>query len=375
MYVVQLYICYLDFQKAFDSVWRRGLWQTMRHLGYDRKVIRLLESLYRSTRSAVRVGIKGEVSNWFETMVGVLQGCVLSSLLFNIMLEVVLALADVEEAGILVSGDRISNLRFADDIAILADGQTELQQRITQLHETSSRFGLKVSTSKTEVQCISRQPPKLHIDIGGTELNQVEQFTYLGGVISQDARSELDIKRRVNLATGISSSLKSVWESRDISVKMKVRVYEALVLSVLLYNSETWTLTSADESRLRVFEMAVFRRICGVSLMDRCRNEDIKARLEIECDVVEKIRRRRLSYFGHICRMKPERIPARVLHGWTHGSRPRGRPRRRWTDAVKKDCEDRDVTYVQAYRLTEDREEWKKLVFRPPKRSEESQRP
>lgn len=374
-YDKDLYICYVDFQKAFDSVWRRGLWQTMRHLGYDRKVIRLLESLYRSTKSAVRVGTKGEVSNWFETMVGVLQGCVLSPLLFNIMLEVVMALADVEQAGILVSGARISNLRFADDIAFLEDGQLELQQLITRLHKTSSRFGLKVSITKTEVQCISRQPPKLHINIGGTELNQVEQFTYLGGVISQDARCELDIKRRVNLATGIASSLKTVWESRDISLKTKVRVYKALVMSVLLYNSETWTMKRTDESRLRVFEMAVFRRICGVSLRDRWRNEEIKARLDIECDVVEAIRRRRLAYFGHTCRMKPERIPARVLHGWIHGSRPRGRPRKRWTDAVKEDCEDRDVTYIQACRLAEDREEWRKLVFRPPKRSTESQRP
>jgi len=374
-YDKDMYICYVDFQKAFDSVWRRGLWQTMRHLGYDRKVIRLLESLYRSTKSAVRVGTKGEVSNWFETLVGVLQGCVLSPLLFNIMLEVVMALADVDEAGILVSGARISNLRFADDIAFLADGQPELQQQISQLHTTSSRFGLKISTSKTEVQCISRQPPRLQINIDGTELNQVEQFTYLGGVISQDARCEADIRRRVNLATGVASSLNTVWESRDISVKTKVRVYEALVMSVLLYNSETWTMKGTDESRLRVFEMSVLRRICGVSLRDRWRNEEIKARLEIECDVVEAIRRRRLSYFGHINRMKPERIPARVLHGWIHGNRPRGRPQKKWTDAVKEDCEDRDVTYIQACRIAEDREEWRKLVFRPPKRSTESQRP
>ena len=313
-----------------------------------------------------------EVFNWFETLVGVLQGCVLSPLLFNIMLEVVMALADIDEAGILVSGDRISNLRFADDIAFLTYGQPELQQQISQLHSISSRFGLKISTSKTEVQCISRQPPKLHINIDGTELTQVEHFTYSGGVISQDARCELDIRRRVSLATGVASSLNTVWESKDISMKTKVRVYEALVKSVLLYNSETWTMKRSDENRLHVFELAVLRRICGVRLRDRCRNEDIKARLEIKCDIVEAITRRRLSYFGHIKKKKPERLPARILHGWIHGSRPRGRPRKKWTDAVKKDCEDRDVTLIQACRIAEDMEEWKKMVFRPPKRSTES---
>jgi hypothetical protein len=84
----------------------------MRHLGYDRNVIKLLESLYNGTKSAVRVGTNGEASNWFETLVGVLQGCVLSPLLFNVMLQVVMALADVDESGIVVSGYRISNLRF-----------------------------------------------------------------------------------------------------------------------------------------------------------------------------------------------------------------------------------------------------------------------
>ena len=264
---------------------------------------------------------------------------------------------------------------FADDIALLADGQTELQSQINQLHTTGSRFGLKISISKTEVQCISRRSPKLRIFIGETELNQVDQFTYLGGVISQDARCELDIKRRISLAMGVASSLKTVWESREISTKTKVRVYETMVMSVLLYNSETWTMKGSDESRLRVFEMSVLRRICGVSLRDRWRNEEIKTRLNIECDVIEKIRRRRLSYFGHILRMKAERIPVQALHGRIHGNRPRGRPRMKWTDAVKMDCEELDVTYFQACRLAEDREEWKKLVFRPPKRSTESQRP
>jgi hypothetical protein len=113
---------------------------------------------------------------------------------------------------------------------------------------------------------------------------------------------------------------------------------------------------TADESRLRVFEIAVLRQICGVKLMDRWKNDDIKIRLEIDFNVVETVRRRRLSYFGHVCRMKPERIPARVLHGRIRGSRPSGRPRKKWLDMQEEDCEERDVTLIQACRLAEDRE-------------------
>jgi hypothetical protein len=62
------------FPKSFDSVWRNGLQQIMRHLGYDREVIRILENLYSETKSVVRTGSKAAVSSWFETLVGVLQG-------------------------------------------------------------------------------------------------------------------------------------------------------------------------------------------------------------------------------------------------------------------------------------------------------------
>ena len=73
-----LYVCYVDFRKAFDSVWRKGLWKVMRHFGYPEKVVRILENAYKDTFSAVRVD--GELSDWFNTVVGVLQGCVLSPL-------------------------------------------------------------------------------------------------------------------------------------------------------------------------------------------------------------------------------------------------------------------------------------------------------
>ena len=362
-----LFLCYVDFQKAFDSVWRRGLWQVMRHLGYDRKIVRLLENLYKSTRSSVRVGSAGELSNWFETLVGVLQGCVLSPLLFNIMLEVVMALGEESvNLGATISGTKCNNLRFADDISLITENESDLQTLVDLLQESSKRFGLKISTAKTEIQCISRNSVvSMSIKIDDTELKQVEDFTYLGGVISSDGRCEHDIGRRIGLATGAASALNTIWASKEIRNDTKVRVYETLVLSILLYNSETWTLKEVDKNRLRVFEMSILRRICGVTLRDRWRNDDIRVLLRIELDIVARIQRRRLTYFGHILRMKKERWPYIILNGRVHGTRPRGRPRKRWIDIVKADCEERDVTLIEASRIAEDRDRWRRMVFEP----------
>jgi len=86
-----VFICYVDFRKAFDSIWRKGLLRVIRRMGDPEKIIRILESLYRDTFSAVRFG--ADLSEWFKTIVGVHQGCILSQQLFNIFLEVVMAMA------------------------------------------------------------------------------------------------------------------------------------------------------------------------------------------------------------------------------------------------------------------------------------------
>jgi len=110
----------VDYQKAFDSIWREGLWHVMEQLGYEGKIIRLLKALYKKTFSEVRVD--GEFTDWFQTVLGVLQGCVLPPLLFCVFLEVVAARALVmEDEKVVLSRSRISNLRFADDIALTAE--------------------------------------------------------------------------------------------------------------------------------------------------------------------------------------------------------------------------------------------------------------
>ena len=130
----------------------------MRHLGYGEKIIRLLEALYKDTMSAVRVDM--ELINWFKTLVGVLQSCILSPLLFNILREVVMAFATTDVYfGALISRHRISNLRFADDISLLAESEPDFQSLVTSVDITSSRFGLRVSSAKPQcsksVECLN----------------------------------------------------------------------------------------------------------------------------------------------------------------------------------------------------------------------------
>ena len=78
----------------------------------------------------------------------------------------------------------------------------------------------------------------------GQCLQQTERFIYLGGT------------RRIEIATGIFHALSKVWTSKDIKKSTKIEVFEILVLSSLLYNSETWCVKAVSKHRINVFEMA-----------------------------------------------------------------------------------------------------------------------
>ena len=356
-----LYVGYIDFRKAFDSVWREGLWRVMRSLGFEEKIVRVLESMYQGTFSAVRAG--RNLSNWFETTVGVMQGCALSPLLFNVFLEAIIGRALVQsEEGAMIGGNLISNLRFADDIGSLAESNQGLQNSMSSISREAERMGMRMNLEKTEVQYIGKEKVTMDLSINGTLLKQVDEFVYLGSKIAGDGSSDQDVKRRIGLANGLVQSLDKIWKAKDISVSTKTRVYETLVLSLLLYNSETWALKEESKRRLLVFEMGCLRRIVGVSRRDRMRNTDIRRKAGVEEDIVQKITKRRLRYFGHVVRMPQSRFPNMAFYGQVHGQRSRGRPRMRWVDNIKKDCERIGISIYEATQEASNRDTWRRRV-------------
>jgi len=145
----------------------------------------------------------------------------------------------------------------------------------------------------------------MNIRLGASSLKQAEHFLYLGGTVSADQSCDKDIEQRIGLATGIVRRLGKVWVAKDIRSETKMMLYKTLIQSVVLYNAETWTLKQQQKRKLRVFEMAVLRRICGVTRRDRQRNVDIMNTLSVGRDIVELLQIRRLTYFGHVSRMQP----------------------------------------------------------------------
>jgi len=131
-------MCFVDFKKAFDSLSHDKLWVTMMDMGYFLQLTDLLAKLYGKQLAKVKVA--GTLSEWFPVKKGVRQGCVLSPYLFNILAEMVMReTLDGFQGGLQIGGRMITNLRYADDIILLATSETELQELVDRLDRVSCR--------------------------------------------------------------------------------------------------------------------------------------------------------------------------------------------------------------------------------------------
>jgi len=91
------------------------------------------------------------------------------------------------------------------------------------------------------VQCVGKDRKQLKILLEDEELEQVENFFYLGGTVSTNQLCDKDIERRIGLAAGIVRNLDKIWKARDITKDTKVMLYHTLIQAIVLYNAETWT--------------------------------------------------------------------------------------------------------------------------------------
>ena len=256
----------------------------------------------------------------------------------------------------------LNNLRFADDIDLMAESGSQLQELTTRVHESSKRFGLKINGEKTKTMTIGKEKEKINITLEGEELEQVAEFVYLGGVITEDAESTRDIRKRIGLASAMFGKLRKLWRSGNISTRTKTKLYETLVIPVLMYGAESWCMKKEDERRLLVAEMGWLRGLLNRSRREKIRNEVTREELGQKETVVERIKKRRLTWYGHVIRMENGRMPARALHGEVEGTRSRGRQKKRWIDNVLEDIEDRGWDLRRAIELARDRPKWRSFV-------------
>ena len=206
-------------------------------------------------------------------------------------------------------------------------------------------------------KCKIISPSDQAVVLDGSEVEHVKEFVFLGSVVPN---SSDDVRRRISLASAAFGRLKiPIWQKREISKPLKVRLYKALILPIATYAAETWTIKSEDSRKLEAFEMRCMRAISGVKLRDRVRNETVRTALHIDTTITDIIKTKRLKWFSHVARRPAESYVARAYHLDFPNPRPRGRPPKKWCTQIR---EDTGLPLATAERRASERLDWRREV-------------
>ena len=248
---IPLHIAFIDLTKAFDSVNREGLYIVLGKLGCPQKLLNLIRSLHTGVMATV--AYENEESKAFASNNGVKQGCVLAPVLFNIYFSYVIRHAfQGNDEGIYLKtrhDNRLFNisrfrsktklkestvreLLFADDAALVAHSAESLQRLLDRFSQSCGSFELKISLKKTVTMHQGSAGSNSEVNVDGSSLDNVDKFCYLGSMLAKNLDLNEEITKRIGKAAMNFGLLrKRAWENNKLSTKVKIRIYEACVLS------------------------------------------------------------------------------------------------------------------------------------------------
>ena len=217
-----------------------------------------MRNLYAGQEATVRTG--HGTTDWFQIGKGVCQGCILSPCLFNLYAEYIIRNAGLEDAqaGTKIARRNINNFRYADDITLMAESEEKLKKLLMKVKEESEEVGLKLNIQKTKIMASS---PITSWQMDGEAMETVADFIFLGSKITADGDCSHKIKRSLLLGRKTMINLDSILKRRDLTLSTEVHVVQAMVLPVVMYGCENWTIKKAEHQRTDTFELWCWRRL------------------------------------------------------------------------------------------------------------------
>ena len=195
------------------------------------------------------------------------------------------------QAGIKIAGRNINNLRYADDITLMAESEEELKTLLMKVKEESENVGLKLNIQKTKIMASG---PITSWEIDG---ETVSDLILGGSKITADGDCSHEIKRCLLLGRKVMTKLHSIFKSRDITLPTKVHLVKAIVFPVVMYGCESWTVKKAECCRIDAFELWCWRRLLRVPWTARRSNQSLLKEISPGISLEGMMLKLKLQYF------------------------------------------------------------------------------
>ena len=264
-----LFAAFVDLKKAYDSVQHDLLWASLQRLGVHGSMLAAVQSLYNG--GTMRMKISGRAGASGTARVGVRQGCPLSPTLFGIFFDDLHArlLADCPTAGLDCQGLSVPALFYADDVVLLSDTASGLQQLLDSMQGFCLASGLTISIPKTEVVVFGGGHHACAWAVAGQQLQRSQSFTYLGMLFHEDRHIKHAVQHRHAKALASLGSIFSRYRDLECvnSVQLLIHLQQAILQPSASYACEVWAPAAAVAGPLKELQQlqhSFLRRACRV---------------------------------------------------------------------------------------------------------------
>ena len=265
----KLYVAFIDFRKAFDTICRTKLWTVLHKNGLRGKIAIALQSMYAIVKVRVRAG--GELTDVFLCPRGLKQGEVCSPVLFSLFInELTKDIIESGKHGIQLAPDLIELLilLFADDVVLLSDSVFGLQTQLNILFNTAKRLDLIVNLDKSNI-VVFRNGGHLALNekwyFGNEKLEVVNMYKYLGVYFTTRLTFSPTLNDLADRARkGMLAIMKLLWSIGEHSPEIFFKMFDCQIQPILTYGSEVWGLSDNQESIERV-HLSALKRFLGVN--------------------------------------------------------------------------------------------------------------
>ena len=333
-YKQPLLLCFIDYVKAFDSVELNAVWNSLHQAGVPPFYINILEQCNLETSTNIKM-FDRELT--VPIGKGVRQGDTISPKLFTAALHHIMLNLNWDDKGISVDGKKLSNLRFADDIVLICNNSSDLQELIHDLNIAGRNIGLSMNRSKTEIMR-NDWADKTPINLEDVPLREVSQYVYLGRLVTMKNDLKAEICRRRSSAWAAMASIR---DAAHLISNEKIRsdLFDSTVLPALCYGCETWAVNKTTNMMLTRTQRALERSLLGTNRrqqwLENIRSVDLRKQSGIR-DAVSFASTAKHRWAGHIIRRNDDRWSTRVTSWYPRDvKRTLGRPATRWSDSFK----------------------------------------